>query len=508
MKFITLIIVPLSASLITAQFLHRRQDSCTVPTVKTTSGFVSGHPASNSTCVSEYLGIPFANPPIGELRFAPPEPYTGNTSIDGKNFGFSCLAIASPTVSAQGNVTAAGASVLSLLGQSDLAVNEDCLTLNVWVPSGGEEKKAVLLWIFGGGNVVGGASLPMYSGQYISEQGGVIVVTINYRLNIFGFPGNPTEPNANLGFLDQRLAVKWTRDNIPAFGGDASRITLFGQSAGSAAIDSYSYAYTEEPIIAGIILQSGFANQFTQIPRTVGERSWFYVTNALGCGDSSSDPNKVLQCMRTKNSSDILAFAPPFAGAAPGNGTFGPVVDNITVVSDMAARSRAGNFVKVPVLMGITNHEVGLFQVLSTLSNVTQTQAYWDNFSRTVFECPSSARANISIQQDVPTWKYRYFGDWPDMQLMTSPDAGSWHTIDVLAIFNYSPEGPGIPGETSEQIASGRYVRGAWAAFARDPKEGLTRYEGGWPMYDPGRDTLVRLAYNNMAGMNLGNPSL
>lgn len=178
MKFIPLMLLSLSSPLITGQLLHRREDSFAVPTVNTTSGLVSGHPAANSTGVSVYLGIPFAAPPIGELRFAPPEPYSGNTSINGTNFGFTCPAASSPPVSAHGNITIPGANILSIIGQSALPLSEDCLTLNIWVPSGGEENKAVLLWIYGGGFAVGSSAVPFYDGQYIAEQEDVIIVTI------------------------------------------------------------------------------------------------------------------------------------------------------------------------------------------------------------------------------------------------------------------------------------------------------------------------------------------
>ncbi|PVH69198.1 carboxylesterase [Cadophora sp. DSE1049] len=504
----TLVLLSLGASLAEGQSLHPRQNSFTVPTVNTTSGLVSGHPAANATSVYEYLGIPYANPPTGNLRFAPPQPYTGNTSINGTQHGFTCPAIAGASQSAQGVITVTGANILTEIGQSDLPVGEDCLHLNIWVPSGGEENKAVLLWIFGGGFITGSADLVAYNGQYFAEQEDVIIIGVNYRLNIFGFPSTPTEPNSNLGLLDQRLAVEWTRDNIAAFGGDPSRITIFGQSAGSASVDQYGYAWTEDPIIAGMIQQSGSVNRQAPIPRAEGERSWFTVSNALGCGDAFSDPNEVVECMRSKEWNEILQQTPSFSQVLASNLAFRPVADNITGYTDYEARSRAGNFIQVPLLVGNTNNEADFFRAIDALSNATQPQVYYDNFNRDTFDCPSSVRANISLSQDVPTWRYRYFGAWPNMQLTANPDSGSWHTIDVLEIFDYTPQGPGIPAETTAQNATGRYMRGAWAAFAKNPKEGLASYGGGWPQYEPGEDTLIRVAYDNQTGTNLANPAL
>ncbi|BCS26843.1 uncharacterized protein APUU_51554A [Aspergillus puulaauensis] len=506
MKSITLGITLLGYSLATEQVLYPREGNLKVPTVNTTSGMVSGHAAPNTTGVSEYLGIPFAQPPVGELRFAPPQPYKGNGHINGTKYGFTCPATSSRPVRAEGNITVPGAKLLTIIGQSELPLSEDCLTLNIWVPSGGEENKAVLLWVFGGGFSVGGSAVPFYNGQYFAEEQDVIIVTINYRINIFGFPGNPSERNANLGLLDQRLAVEWTRDNIAAFGGDPSRITMFGQSAGSASLEYFAYAWKKEPIIAGLIQQSGSITHEDPSPQDAKavENSWFYVSEGLGCGDTS-DHDAVVKCMRTKDVEDILAYVPGFTGTS--NLTFGPVADEITIFSDIEERTKAGDFYQVPLLMGTVNYETGLTIALGLTDPgaVSHSQAYWDNVDEHSM-CSVPERANISISHNAPTWRYRYFGVWPDMQLSTYPDCGAWHTIDVLAVFDYIPQGPGIPDQTPEQISTGKYVRGAWAAFAKDPKEGLKGYEDGWPLYNPTEDTLVRLAYNNQTGANLARP--
>lgn len=277
---------------------------------------------------------------------------------------------------------------------------------------------------------------------------------------------------------------------------------MFGQSAGSASLEYYAYAWTEEPIISGMIQESGSIDHQSSTPREVVEHRWFYVTNALGCGDASSDPNEVVQCMRRKDMDEILALIPGFA--VPSNLTFYPAVDDITIFSDYEARSRAGNFSKVPLLIGNTDFEGGLSLALEMDSSATpHSKEYWErDFDQ--FGCTISERSNISTQYDIPTWRYRYFGAWPNMQLTTYPDSGSWHTIDVLGVYDFIPKGPGIPDETSAQVSTGNYMRGAWAAFAKDPKEGLKTYEDGWPVYNPKEDTLIRLAYHNMTGANLG----
>ncbi|GKT59401.1 carboxylesterase [Colletotrichum tofieldiae] len=200
--------------------------------VQTTSGPVQGHAASGAVQVSEYLGIPYAQPPIGTLRFQPPAKFVGSSTINGSSF---------PTVNAtlpDGfatlGVPASAVSVLTVLADAG-PQSEDCLTLNI-----GDPKKAVLVWIHGG-----------------------------------AFTTAP-----NLGLLDVRLAVQWIRDNIENFGGDANRITLFGQSAGGSLVDYYSYAYASDPIANGFISMSGTANGFGIFTNETVNAKWFNITSA------------------------------------------------------------------------------------------------------------------------------------------------------------------------------------------------------------------------------------
>jgi cholinesterase len=318
-------------------------------------------------------------------------------------------------------------------------------------------------------------------------------------------------PNLNLGLLDQRLAVEWVRDNIPAFGGNASRITIFGQSAGSASVDYYSYAYVSDPIIAGMIQESGTINGFGIVTKGEANSAWFNITSSVGCGNASSNATAVLACMRTKTAAQILNAIPP---AAPGSITgglsdFGPAVDDITVFSDYDARSAAGNFIRVPLLTGNCNYEAGLFATDAALANVTYPPVFWSVFDLSVFTCPASERANISIAAGVPTWRYRYFGDFPNLRLTSVPDSGAWHASELPVVFgNYPNATGGVPASTAAELSIGDYMRGAWAAFAKDPVNGLNSYQGGWPMYNPLGNTLIRLAYNNVTGTNLAMPIL
>lgn len=358
----------------------------------------------------------------------------------------------------------------------------------------------------------------MYNGNLFAGEQDVIVVNLNYRLGIFGFPANPTVPQKNLGLLDQRMAVEWVRDNIAGFGGDPTRMVLAGQSAGSASLDLYSFAYAADPIVSGFIMQSGtlaLANGGgaalpngppPSSPATNTSAGWFNASAALGCGGSTApDPAAVLTCMQTKNVTDIVA-----ATATIG---FQPAADGFSVFSaaEYSSRTARGQFSKLPVLIGSNDHETGLFESLSALgatpANPAPPPSFWIGVDNDVFVCPASARANVSVQQGVSTFRYRYFGVFPDTAF--SGTSGAWHGSELLTLSGVvPPEGMGptgaVPAVTPQQQEIMKYMRGAWAAFIKDPKQGLVSY--GWPPYNPTAQTVVRIGFNNETGTNLVSP--
>jgi cholinesterase len=319
----------------------------------------------------------------------------------------------------------------------------------------------------------------------------------SYRLTILGFPGNPGGTQ-NLGLLDQRLAVEWVRDNIKNFGGDPSRMTIFGQSAGGASVDYYSYAWASDSIAAGFIAESGTVFSWG-LPNSQANAAtaWYNVTTTLGCGDSSSDSTAVLSCMRSKDYSSILDAVPKLSGTSGILGLFGPTVDGTVVFSNYSQRTPA----KVPMLLGNNNYEAGLFRTDLALTGIFFPDAFWDGFNLQEFTCPTGIRANVSVAAGNPTWRYRYFGVFPDLAI--SSEAGTWHAAEVPIIFDTVPA---QPGPTADEIQIANYMRGAWAAFAKDPVHGLTTY--GWPSYSPSAETLIRLAYDNQTGTNAALPSL
>ncbi|KAI1774826.1 putative carboxylesterase [Hypoxylon cercidicola] len=497
---------------ILAAFGYAAVGSAAAVPVTTTSGIIEGQIASDTDGVSEYLGIPYARPPVGKLRWAPPEPFNGSSVIKATAFGNTCPATTSFTSASQIRsspdlqITSQGVQILmSLLSQENVTYSEDCLTLNVWTKSKSGEKKAVLFWIYGGSYTSGTTDNKGYNGKHIADLEDVVVVSANYRLGIFGFPGNPAA-RTNLGLLDQRLAVEWVRDNIAAFGGDPDRITLFGQSAGGSSVDYFSYAWVEDPIVAGFIAESGTVF----VPGTPGTadaaaQKWYGMTTTLGCGDADSEASSVSTCMLDLDWQTIQNAIGSGSGLDGVSGGFGPSIDDIVVFSDYASRSATGNLTKRPLLIGENNYEVGLFKILFGLQNVTYSEAEWQFLQTSVYTCPISERALASVYNDVPTWRYRYFGNFPNLQLSTVPDSGAWHGIETATVFGTDLEIQDVMGRTDAQEQIATYVRGMWAAFAKDPINGLTNY--GLPTYNPLNSTLLRLAYDNTTGPNVAFPA-
>jgi carboxylesterase type B len=331
----------------------------------------------------------------------------------------------------------------------------------------------------------GNSQSPAYNGARLANDKDVVVVSINYRVNIFGFHGARFLPDLNPGLLDQRLGVEWVRENIPAFGGDPKRIILFGQSAGGASVDFYSYAWTKDPIVYGFIPESGSAAIGSN--STNSSANWFSASKALNCGGEEAG-EKTVECMRTKDIKSILAAIKAIGGG--GMGAFGPRADGKVVFSDYAARRAAGNFIKAPVLIGNTDDEGGLTSALAAIpkgptgppkgtSPLSRRQTPPKAPNLASIGCGPHAAALGRIKAGVPAWRYLYNGVWPNQDIGSK---GAWHGADIGMQFGTSEFLSHKP-DTAEEKKMVETIMGAWTAFAKDPKEGLTKF--GWPVYDP-----------------------
>uniref|UniRef100_H2ZN21 Carboxylic ester hydrolase n=1 Tax=Ciona savignyi TaxID=51511 RepID=H2ZN21_CIOSA len=252
-----------------------------------------------------FQGIPFAQPPVGELRFAAPQPplsWEPDVKMTSE-FGNSCI---------QEDDLVFGNFTGSQMWNSPNAKSEDCLYLNVWTPvrSRHAEPLAVLVWIYGGSYYSGTSSLALYDGRYLAATGGVVVVSLNYRLGPIGFLAPlADETPGNVGLLDQQLALKWVRDNIREFGGNPNNVTVMGESAGAASIGLHTIAPSSRGLFSRVILQSG--NQMTPWS-TISLETSLNRTRTLAANLNCPKPRTaseadILACLRTHTANEVFA---------------------------------------------------------------------------------------------------------------------------------------------------------------------------------------------------------
>jgi len=215
---------------------------------KIENGIIEGN-YDTKTGMQFYFGVPFAKPPVGPLRWKAPQPLDNwKTVLNTKSFG----------------PRAVQGIVFGDMGSRSDGLSEDCLYLNVWTPAKRNEKNLpVLVYFYGGGFVAGDGAEPRYDGESMAKKG-IVVVTVNYRLNIFGFFSHPElsaespyKASGNYGLLDQQAGLKWVQKNIAAFGGDPKKVTIAGESAGSISVSYLMASPLSKDLIAGAIGESG-----------------------------------------------------------------------------------------------------------------------------------------------------------------------------------------------------------------------------------------------------------
>ncbi|KAH8595462.1 carboxylesterase family protein [Bisporella sp. PMI_857] len=454
--------------------------------IKTTSGLVRGFYNNTAETVRTFLGMPFAEPPVGKLRWAPPVDKRRSDSIlNATSFGMICPQSTSDSESIY--------AVLPYRPWGDV-ISEDCLTINIWAPSSKNhallatsQSAAVMMFVHGGAFSEGGSTVAYYDGtNIVQDNDNIIVVTFNYRLGVFGFPNAPglRDGEQNVGLLDQRLALEWVYRNIAQFGGDPHRITLFGQSAGAASTDIYTYAYYDDPIIHAAIMESGTASLLTT--NDSNHENWNALSNALRC--SSLDSYTNMECMRK------LPFQSILNKTAAGLYLFVPVQDNQTVFSNYTERANRGKIARIPSLIGSNERETATnFALNSTSVNETIVAVG----TQRVFQCPAALSSLLRAQNNIPIWRYLYHGNWSNVS--PAPFLGAYHSSEIPIIFGtYYKAGPPA---TPQEIEASKYIQGAWVSFAQDPQSLSAKYR--WPDYYTQDSTIVNLALNNATIANL-----
>nr|XP_005318332.3 cocaine esterase-like [Ictidomys tridecemlineatus] len=376
------------------------QDS--VSPIRTThTGQVRGslvHVKETDVEVHTFLGIPFAKPPVGPLRFSapePPEPWSGVR--DGTSHPAMCL-----------QDVARNTLVTNLLNLTLplIPMSEDCLYLSIYSPAHAREGSnlPVMVWIHGGALVVGSAS--MYDGSVLAAIENVLVVSIQYRLGVLGFFSTGDQhATGNWGFLDQVAALRWVQQNIAHFGGNPDRVTIFGQSAGGSSVSSLVVSPMSQGLFHGAIMESGVA----LLPKIIdisSEVVSMMVANLSACGQVESEA--LVSCLRGKSEQEMLAITKAFK-------TISGVVDGTFLPRHPEELLALADFQPVPSIIGVNNDEFGW--LLSTGLNIADTQKEMDRRTAQAILQRMSARMMLPAEFGDLLME-EYMGDNEDPQTL------------------------------------------------------------------------------------------
>ncbi|XP_059119052.1 acylcarnitine hydrolase-like [Peromyscus eremicus] len=289
-----------------------------------------------------FLGIPFAKPPVGHLRFAPPEPPEPWSGVrDGTSHPAICLQ----------NITIMNSATEILFKSTPplLSMSEDCLYLNIYSPAHASEDSnlPVMVWIHGGGLTVGMASV--YDGSKLAAIEDILVVTIQYRLGVLGYFSTRDEhARGNRGFLDQVAALHWVQQNIAHFGGNPDQVTIFGESAGGTSVSSLVVSPMSKGLFHGAIMKSGVA----RMPGLVSQSEEVYIMVANLSGCNQMDSESLVGCLRGKSEEEILDITKVFT-------IIPAVVDGVFFPRHPEELLVSADFQPVPSIIGVNNDEFG-----------------------------------------------------------------------------------------------------------------------------------------------------
>lgn len=457
--------------------------------VQTKSGMVEGT-ASTDSKIRIYKGIPFAAPPVGQLRWKPPQPVTPWQGVrKTTEFGARCM---------QGRL-------FEDMVFRDSGPSEDCLYLNVWTPAPtSAERLPVMFWIYGGGFQAGASSEPRQDGENLAHKG-VVVVSFNYRLGIFGFFSHPElaresghHASGNYGLLDQTAALRWVHDNISGFGGDPGNVTIFGESAGSISVSAQMASPLSKDLIKAAIGESGAVFMLTPPMSPASE------TEKFGAQFASSLGAKSLNALRAKPAGELLEATLKNRMAF----RFWPNVDGYFFPRSPTEIYGSGAQAHIPVLAGWNADEQGYQGFLgkdapSPEAYAAQVrEAFKEHADRILQRYPGKTEAEVKesardLASDqfiaYATWKwlemqvatgsapvYRYHFEQEPPQPAGQPSRGAYHSADIEFVFEQlqSKQLPwtGADRKLSDVISS------YWTNFAKkgDPNgEGLPK----WPAY-------------------------
>ncbi|KAJ4393032.1 hypothetical protein N0V93_002238 [Gnomoniopsis smithogilvyi] len=356
--------------------------------------------------LSTFQGIPYAQPPVGDLRLRPPQPITTPLgTIDATKDAKACPQLVLNLNSSSLVESVAGQLVNTPFGQTTLNAGEDCLTLNVIAPPDAKpgDNLPVAYWMFGGAFEVGWSGLfngSSYVTDSIAQNKPIIWVAVNYRVAGFGLmPGKEllAEGSTNLALRDQRLGLEWVADNIAQFGGDPDKVVIYGESAGSISCSLQmtlyggNNTYKGKPLFRGAIMDSGSVIPYAAVDAPQAQQVFDQVANAGGCGSASDK----LACLRALNYDDFLDAAtnvPTFFDYNGGQLSYAPRVDGDVVPDTVDVLTATGQYAKVPFIIGDQEDEGTLFSLGQTNLSTTDelvtflNQFYYPQSSRSIVQ--------------------------------------------------------------------------------------------------------------------------
>ncbi len=456
----------------------------------TRSGKVQGYTRDG---VHVFKGIPFARPPVGPLRFQPPqppEPWAG--VLDATRYG---------AISAQ-----LQGRMERLFGAPPIESSEDSLRLNVWTPGLDDARRPVMVWIHGGAFVNGTGSTPWYNGIRFATAGDVVVVTMNYRLGAFGFlhladlGGERFASSGNAGILDQVAALEWVRDNIEAFGGDPGNVTIFGESAGAMSVGTLLGTPAARGLFHRAALQSGSSSAVFARDYATSVAEQLIAAAGLAPGDIEG-----LVALPTE--AVLAAQGELLAHRAALNIPFRPVIDGTTLPASPLDAVAAGREGDVPTLVGTTRDETTLFFLLDKeVAELDEAgllararEVFGDEADEAVaiykanragesprdlfiaittdwvFRIPAIHLAEAQVANGRPAFMYLFTWATP----VFGGALRSCHALELPFVFDNLQKGASdmFTGDGPERQGLATRMHSAWIAFAHggDP---------GWPSYD------------------------
>jgi para-nitrobenzyl esterase len=446
--------------------------------------------------VESFKGIPFAAPPVGDLRWRPPAAAPAWTGVKTANaFGAICM---------QPKRGPYGAMPMS----------EDCLTLNIWRPAAAKPgaKLPVMVWIYGGAFVQGASAAAFYDGTHFADQG-VILVNFNYRLGRFGFFAHPAldggpGPVGNYGLMDQIAALKWVKANIAAFGGDPGKVTVFGESAGAVSVNYLMVSPPARGLFARAMAESGFGRSAGR-PLKGGDRSAEAFGQAWAEAQGIKGDDAAAATALRALSADTLNAAAAGLGN-PGAPT--PMIDGQIVTQSIAQGFAKGEEAHVPYLEGGNSYEASLFprvadlpdpviaragdpaKVKALYGDAAAPQVARELITDTMITEPNRFLAREMAKQGLPVWVYHF------SYVATALRPGSFgaaHGSEIPYAFANLRDEPitfgarTIPASTPEDHKIANAMHAYWVAFG---KNGDPDSAGGpaWPRYTVAGDQLMQ----------------